>query len=191
MGQLQAIVIADFEMANEAMRKNRPGLIDAIVSSGVFEIVSECEKKGIITTDVKNKLTSSTTNYTDEKRADMLIDNISSSLQPEGVERKQMLMDNFLCVLYKKGNVDARVVAERVASDCMWLLVVISFVMIFYFTDGVGYLPQYRKLSSPHQLIEQCQCSIIINFRTIDVSIFLILDPPQQEISSGWFYSYA
>ena len=152
VGQLQAIVIADFEMANEAMRKNRPGLIDAIVSSGVFEIVSECEKKGIITTDVKNKLTSSTTNYTDEKRADMLIDNISKSLL-----RKQMHMDNFLCILYKKGNVDARVVAERVASDCMWLLVVISFVMIFYFVDGVDYLPEYRKLSSPHQLIKQCQ----------------------------------
>ena len=171
-------------MANEAIRKNRPDLINAIVSSGVVEIVSECEKKGIITTDVKNNLTSSTTNYTDEIRADMLIDNISASLLPEGVEQ-QMLMDNFLCILYKKGNVDARVVAERVASDCMWLLVVISFVMIFYFVDGMDYLPEYRKLSLPHQLVKQRQCSIMFNFKTIDVFIFLILDPPQQEISSG------
>ena len=154
-------------MANEAIIKNRPDLIDAIVSSGVVEIVSECEKKGIITTDVKNNLTSTTTNYTDEIRADMLIDNITTSLLPEGVERKQMLMDNFLCILYKKGNVGARVVAERVASDCMWLLVVISFVMIFYFVDGVDYLPEYRKLSLPHQLVKQRQCSIML--RTINL----------------------
>ena len=173
-------------MANEAIRKNRPDLIDAIVSSGVVEIVSECEKKGIITTDVKNNLTSSTTHYTDEIRADMLIDNISKSLLPEGVERKKMLMDNFLCILYKKGNVDSRAVAERVASDCMWLLVVISFVKIFYFADGVDYITEYMKLSSPHQLVKQCQCSIMFNFRTIDVFIFFFLDPPQQEISSGW-----
>ena len=109
-------------MANEAIRKNRSDLRDAVVSSGVFNIVSECEKKEIITTDVKNDLTSSSTNYTDEIKAEMLIDSISESLQLEGVARKQMLMDNFLCILYMEGSVDAWVVAERVASDCMWLL---------------------------------------------------------------------
>ena len=109
-------------MGDEAVRKNGSDLRDAIVSSGVFNIVSECEKKEIITTDVKNNLTSSSTNYTDEIKADMLIDSISESLQHEGAVAKQMLMDNFLCILYKKGSVDVRVVAERVASDCMWLL---------------------------------------------------------------------
>ena len=105
-----------------AIRKNRSDLRDAIVSSGVFNIASECEKKEIITTDAQKHLTSSSTNYTDEIRADMLIDSISESLQHEGAVRKQMLMDNFLCILYMEGSADALVVAERVASDCMWLL---------------------------------------------------------------------
>ena len=109
-------------MADDAIRKNRSDLRDAVVSSGVFNIVSQCEKKGIIATDVKNNLTSSSTNYTDEIRAEMLIDSISESLQHEGAVGKQMLMDNFLCILYNEGSVDARVVAKRVASDCMWLL---------------------------------------------------------------------
>ena len=58
--------------------KSRSDLKDAIVFSGVFQWV--WQEGYISATDVKNNLTSSSRNYTDEIKAEMLIVGIIQSL---------------------------------------------------------------------------------------------------------------
>ena len=140
--------MAYVKRAKDAIRINTSDLTGAIVSSGVFDIISKCAEKGLITTAVENELTSSSTNHSDERRAERLIHNIRTSLF-EGTEEK--LMDDFLCILYNKGNIGARAVTKQVASDCMcgYCFLFLSIFMLF-FADG-GDLPEFQKLFLPHQ----------------------------------------
>ena len=143
--------MAYVKRAKDAIRINTTDLTGAIVSSGVFDIISKCAEKGLITTAVENELASSSTNHSDERRAERLIHNIRTSLF-EGTEEK--LMDDFLCILYNKGNIGARAVTKKVASDCMWLLLSIFIFFMLFFPDG-GNLPEFQKLFLPHQPTKQ------------------------------------
>ena len=106
------------DSADNAVIKNQCDLKDAIVSSGLVDIISECEQKGLITSTVKNTLTCDSTNQTGDNRAYGLIDNIKRSLRFESVA--QTTLDEFLCILYRRGNVGAKAVAERIANQCMY-----------------------------------------------------------------------
>ena len=106
------------DSADNAVTKNQCDLKDAIVSSGLFDIINECEQKEFITSAVKNTLTCDSTNQTADKRAYGLIDNIKRSLRFESVA--QTTLDDFLCILYRRGNLGAKVVAERIANECMY-----------------------------------------------------------------------
>jgi len=62
--------------ADNVIKRNQSDLKDAIVSSGLLDIITECEEKDLITSAAKSQLISTLTNQDDDHRAQCLISNI-------------------------------------------------------------------------------------------------------------------
>ena len=100
--------------AKEVIRTYQVRLRDAIVNTGLKDVLDCCEAENLITSPVKSKLADDLIGKPTSDRASDLIDNIKRSLtfSPDST------LDSFLCILYDKSVGDGKELCIRIATDC-------------------------------------------------------------------------